>query len=333
MNPNVPAAEADFAILGAGAIGTILGAHLARAGHRVVMLVRETRAGQILADGLRITGLADFSIPVCTLRDPAQLRRARILIVAMKTPGTAAVLAALRHVELEMAFSIQNGPQKNELLRAIFGAPAVLGAIADISGEMSADGHVTFTRNVNILLGELSGEATARSSALAQLIASAGVRSAAVAHIESLEWSKFVVWVGLLILSVTTRAPTWCYLSDPDGALALVRLAREMALLCESRGIALTDHAVLPAATLCTGSEAAAVQAVLRAGADFQRNAPTHRMSSLQDLQAGRPLEIHETLGLAVHDARARGLAVPLLDACYRIVSAIDRGARNWPVS
>src|ERR1700754_448824 len=58
----------EFAILGAGAIGSILGAHLARAGHSVTMLVRERRAAQ-LRDGLRIKGLADFTIPVQVLTD------------------------------------------------------------------------------------------------------------------------------------------------------------------------------------------------------------------------------------------------------------------------
>ncbi len=72
---------AEFAILGAGAIGSILGAHLARAGHSVVMLIRERRAQQIQAGGLRIKGLSDFAVPVQTLTDASKLRRADVLIV------------------------------------------------------------------------------------------------------------------------------------------------------------------------------------------------------------------------------------------------------------
>ncbi len=55
--------SAEFAILGAGAIGSILGAHLAHAGHSVVMLVREQRAQQIRSDGLRIKGLVELTFP------------------------------------------------------------------------------------------------------------------------------------------------------------------------------------------------------------------------------------------------------------------------------
>ena len=47
-----------FAILGAGALGTILGAHLSRSGHDVVMIARGERARRIAQQGLVVTGLA-----------------------------------------------------------------------------------------------------------------------------------------------------------------------------------------------------------------------------------------------------------------------------------
>src|SRR5689334_10158261 len=122
-------AEFDFAILGAGAIGSILGAHLARAGHKVAMLARGTRATHLERHGLIIRGIADFTVPVLTLRDPGALHSTATLIVATKTPGTAAALETLRHVQLDTAFSIQNGPLKNEVLAAAFGRPRVLGAL------------------------------------------------------------------------------------------------------------------------------------------------------------------------------------------------------------
>src|SRR5579862_6491354 len=90
--------EYEFAILGAGALGSILGAHLARAGHSVVMLARGRRADHIRVAGLHISGLAEMVTPVTVMTDPAQLRSAGTLIVAMKTPGTDAALERLRHV-------------------------------------------------------------------------------------------------------------------------------------------------------------------------------------------------------------------------------------------
>ena len=317
--------EFDFAILGAGAIGSILGAHLARAGHRVVMLARGTRAAFLEQHGLVIRGLAEFTAAVSTLRDPHALRAAGTLIVATKTPGTAAALEPLRRAQLDVALSIQNGPLKNELLANAFGPARVLGALADTSGELLPSGEVLFTRNVCLYVGELGGGDSARARRLAQGLDSAGVRAAATTEIRTLEWSKFCGWVGLMALSVTTRAHTWRFLSDPDAALLVTRLVRETGALARALGIGLSDSAVLPAATLCAGAESDAVALVMRIGDEYRRNVPTHRMSALQDMAAGRPLEVHETLGYACEKARELGLDLPLLAAFTRLIAAIDR--------
>src|SRR5579863_4736976 len=219
--------ETEFAILGAGAMGSIVGAHLARAGHSVVILARGRRAHQVGEAGLAIRGLAEFTVPVRTVSEPASFAGAAALIVAVKTPGTALALAALRHAQFDLTLSIQNGPLKNELLAQAFGAARVLGALADTSGELLPDGAVLFTRNVNIYVGELGGGPSPRAHRIAAALESAGVHALASDEIETLEWSKFCGWVGLMALSVTTRAVTWKFLSDPDSALLTARLVRE----------------------------------------------------------------------------------------------------------
>lgn len=315
----------EFAVLGAGALGSILGAHLTRAGHSVAVLARGQRAELIEKQGLIISGLADLTVPVTVIRDPASLRSAKVLIVATKTPGTAEALARLAHVDMDSALSVQNGPVKNELLAAVFGEQRVLGSLADTSGEMLADGGVLFTRNVNILLGELSGALSERARAIAATIDSSGVRAKAVPGIVGLEWSKFVTWTGMFALSVITRSVTWRYMVDRDAAVLLVRLTREMGRLAGALGIEITDQANLKARTLCSGTEESAVEEVLSAGRTFQMRAPEHRMSSLQDLLAGRPLEIHETLGYALRKAAEQGVDMPLLDGFYRVIAAAER--------
>jgi 2-dehydropantoate 2-reductase len=330
MSVNPPAPEFarrdhEFVILGPGALGTILGAHLARAGHSVAVLARGRRAEYISKQGLTITGLEEFSAAATVLTDPAALRSADVLIVATKTPGTQDALNRLRHVDIGLAFSVQNGTSKNDLLSKTFGPDRVLGSLADTSGEMLTDGRVLFTRNINILLGELSGVLSQRARELAAAIDSAGVRATAVADISSLEWSKYVTWVGMFALSVITRAPTWRYMVDPDSALVLVRMTREMARLAAALGIELTDQANLPAASLCVQSEQQAVELITKAGRVYEARAPEHRMSSLQDLLAGRPLEVHETLGYALQKGIEHSIPMPLLDGFYRVISTAER--------
>jgi 2-dehydropantoate 2-reductase len=320
----------QFAILGAGAIGSILGAHLARAGHSVVMLARGRRAEHIDRNGLRITGLADFTVRVPILTDPQQLSGSEVFILAMKTTGTAAALEPLRSADIDVAFSIQNGLWKNDQLVSVFGQRRVLGSLANTSGELLPTGEVLFTRNVNVFVGELAGGESERAQRIASTIEASGVRSTAVPNILAREWTKFVGWAGLMTMSVATRATTGKYLADPDCASLLVRLVREMSTLARASGVELTDqHSLLPIQTILNQSEADAVAAVIRSGQEFARGAPDHRMSTLQDLNAGRPLEIEETLGDAVRRAQELGLSLPLLDTCYRLVAAIDRTSRS----
>ena len=315
----------EFAILGAGAMGSILGAHLARAGHSVALLARGRRAEQVRSEGLRVSGLAQFSAPVQVIDDPAQLRETQVLIVATKAIGTAQSLKPLAGAKIGYAFSIQNGVLKNELLQAAFGADHVLGALANMSGELKSSGEVLFTRNVSLQIGALQGGVPEAVRTLAETIDSSGVRSAAVPNIAAQEWSKFAAWVGMAGVAITTRAVTWKYLVDPDAALVLVRLVREMRDLAARAGVSFTDDVVFPVATLCTGTEEAAVRLLNGIGAGFRDHSPEHRLSAHQDIDAGRPLEVEETLGHAARTALREGLSLPLLDAVYRIAAAIDR--------
>lgn len=320
-----PMARFDFVILGAGAMGSILGAHLAKAKHSVAMIARGQRAKDVERNGLMIRGLTDISVPVSVVRQPSELTGAAVLIVAMKTPGTAQALDGLRKFPFATVFSIQNGPYKNELLAESFGRDHVLGALADTSGELLGTGEVLFTRNVKILLGELSGKPSSRARTVAETIDRSGVHAAAAHNIYGLEWSKFCVWAGMMALSVTTRASTWKYLVDPASASIVVRVIRELGALANALGIELTDEAVLPVASMCLQSEPQALEVVLALGAKFRREAPDHRMSSLQDLETRRPLEIEETLGFAAREATRIGLPVPQVEALYRIVATVDR--------
>ncbi|HLW24264.1 MAG TPA: 2-dehydropantoate 2-reductase [Steroidobacteraceae bacterium] len=314
-----------FVILGAGALGSIIAAHLTRAGHPVSLLARGRRAALIQEQGLRIRGLVHLDQRVTVIDDPARCPDADALIVCTKAQGTLGALEPLRHARFDAVLSVQNGVLKNELLARVFGHERVLGALADSSGELKADGEVLFTRNECIALGELEETSGQRAARIAAALAGAGVGSRAVADIASLEWCKFVAWVALMVLSVTTRAYTGAFLDDPEGALLLVHLVREMGTLAVASGALLTDEVTLPVAALCARPESEAVEIVRAGGRALMARAPMHRMSSLQDLAAGRALELEETIGDAVRRADALELSLPLLRASHLLVTAIDR--------
>jgi 2-dehydropantoate 2-reductase len=323
----------EFAILGAGALGSILGAHLSRSGHRVLMLARGQRAVDIDRYGLRIKGLADFTQRAPVLANPQEFQGADTFIIATKAHATQSVLSAYQHAKVGVALSVQNGLMKNEHMIAVWGREHVLGAVADTSGQLQVGGEILFTRNEHLCIGELGGGMSARAQQVANVMDASGIRTRAVPNIESLEWSKFAAWAGMMTLSIATRAVTWKYLTDPGLALVLARIVHELGRLAAASMIELSDQSPLPVATIMRVSEDEAVAIILAFGRELRTSAPEHRMSSLQDLGAGRALEIEETLGYAVRQAGRLNISLPILESFYSLVAGIDRIAGRQPMS
>jgi len=310
-----------FAILGAGALGTILGAHLSRAGHEVAMIVRGDRARVLQRQGLVLNGLSDIKARPTVIDDPHKLRDTGTLIIATKAIDSMQALETLRHVRVDNAFSVQNGVLKNELLARVYGFSRVLGAMADFSGELLANGEVKFTRNVCLHIGEEKGGASPRTEELAAAIEAAGVRCAAAPNIRTREWSKYAGWIAQFPLAVLTRQITWKFLMDERSALVIVRIVREAAQLAAAMKIELSDMPPLPVPSIVHASDAQAVQIIRGIGQKFLDTSPEHRMSAQQDVLRGSRLEYEETLGYALAKARELGVSMPTLDTCYRILA------------
>ena len=64
--------------------------------------------------------------------------------------------------------------------------------------------------------------------------------------------------------------------------------------------------------------------AIRRFGAVMQARAPAHKVSTLQDLEGGRRLEVEETLGHAVRKGAELGVDLPALETCYRLIAGIS---------
>lgn len=312
-------------ILGAGALGSILAAHLLRAGHDVLLIARGRRAALLRVQPLQVSGLSTISVSCPVSTTPSTLRGADLFINTVKTPDSRAALASLAELGPTVAMSVQNGVVKDEELAATFGGAQVLGAMADFSGELADDGSVVFTRNVCLHVGEPGGGLSPRAGRIVAALAAAGITTRESDAINTVVWSKYVGWNALMMVAVLTRQRTADYLSDPDAALVIARVTREMAALAAARGIALRDQSPLPAAGIAAATEADAARLVQEVGATFRRQAPDHRMSSLQDVLRGRPLEIEETVGYALAAGRDAGLAMPTTGLCYRLAATVNR--------
>ena len=311
-------------VLGAGALGSIIGGHLARAGHDVTVVARGQRAAYLKRHGITVTGLADFTVPVAVATDPRTVTDADVLVVAVKTYDTETALESIRHLRIGSALSIQNGVLKNEQLARAFGWDKTLGAAAFLSGGVTPAGPVNFTVNEYLVLGELPAGVSARVQALVAGLVDAGIRAEAVPLVRSVEWSKYALFISWMAPAVLTRLPSYKFQVHAETAAVVARLVREMGLLAARLGIALEDREPLPMRTLYETSPAEAVAVIRRFGAVMRERAPAHKVSTLQDLEAGRRLEVEETLGYAVRTGAELGIELPALQTCYRLIAGID---------
>ena len=316
-------------VLGSGAIGSILAAHLSNAGADVTLVARGSRADYLRKHGITIDGLANLNEHCRITTRPKELHEADFLIVAVKTYDMASALNDVFHLTINAALSVQNGVLKNEQLATIFGQDKLLGAAAILSGELTSEGPVRLTLNENLYLGEYPEGRSQRVDQLVTCLETSGLHAKSVPNIQTIEWSKFVSWVGLMSVSILTRLETHKFLLDASTSLIGVRIIRETAMLAERYGVPLEDRPTMPAKTIVNLSEAEAVRKLQEVGAMMKLRAPSHKVSSLQDLEQGKPLEVEETLGYVVRSAAQEQISVPTVEMVYHLIT----GLSNYSIS
>ncbi|MEL0083922.1 MAG: 2-dehydropantoate 2-reductase [Gammaproteobacteria bacterium] len=311
-------------IQGAGALGSIFAAHLVRAGADVTLLARGTRAEQLRTEGITITGLLDATTAVPVETDPSTIQSADLFITTVKTYDTEAALAPLEKANFSSVFSVQNGVLKNAQLEAIFGKAALLGSAANVSGEVLTNGKVLFTQNRGLYIGEPGGELSPRVQEITDLFQASGIETIASDQINTVEWSKFIPWSAVMALSVLTRMETWKFCSHPDSAELAAQMVREAVAVARALNVTVDDKGPIPAASVAAADIAKATELVQAVGAGFKERAPSHRMSTLQDLLHGKRLEVDETLGHLLTLGQRTGVATPASRLAYELVSAIN---------
>jgi 2-dehydropantoate 2-reductase len=316
-------ADMHFVILGAGALGSIYAAHLAKTGHQVSLIARGERASNLRQHGLQVTGLSSFHVHCDIVTEPEQLETADVVIVAVKTYDTEAALAPLSGLSAKTALSVQNGVLKNDQLAQVFGQSAVIGAVSMFGGQVMPvrtgnPGEVTYNNAGPTTVGELDGTLSPRVADLVDALQTAGLVAGSSESIAAVEWSKFIGWSGISALAVLTRLPSCEIFCDPDTALLVARVSRETAAVAKCHGISVADTRITG------GTESEAVEALMANGERMRSTAPDFRQSMLQDADNNRPMEVHETLAYTLSLADRYGVETPTLDYCCRILSAIS---------
>lgn len=286
----------SIGIVGGGALGTLLGAKLAKAGHHVRMAVRSVeRREAILREGWGILAEESATALVDTT----------LVYLCVKAFDTEAAALELRVLPSTVGVaSLQNGWGNLEALeRTLPGHPLVagvtaLGAYLDTSGTLQASlsGGTTFAP---------WGETEIRwAEYAATLFESAGLKAETRRHARPTLWRKLVLNAGVNPLSAISGRTN----GDVLDTLPLLRLAEAAAREAARVGVALGywEPGIDPAPL---------VRALLE-------ETRSNRSSMAEDLARGRRTEIEEIVGPVLRLAAEQSRPVPVLEALHALVRA-----------
>ncbi len=314
----------QIAIYGAGAIGGWLGMALARAGARVSFVARGATLDALRTQGLRCIrpdGTREHAAVVAH-DDPAALGPQDAVVLAVKAPALPDVAARIAPLlgPCTTVLTAMNGvpwwflegctgPAHGRELAAVdpggvlaraIPASRVIGGVVHASCSLAGPGIVRQHFGNRLILGEAGGGTSPRLEALSVLIARGGIEVERSARIQQDIWFK--LWGNMTInpISALTGATTDRILDDDLVRAFVSDVMREAKAVGERLGLPIDQqpedrHAVT-------------------------RKLGAFKTSMLQDVEAGKPLEIDALIG-AVHElARITGVPSPHTDALLGLV-------------
>ena len=292
-------------VAGAGAIGGWVAARLATAGNEVMAL---TSRGPV--DGLEIQeGGNSQSVQLHGFDEPADL-----LILAVKAPALPGVAPTLRPLigAETMIVPMLNGVPwwfvEGEPLRSVdpdgsiaaaLPVPQILGCVVHASCSRPAPDTIVVKHADKLIIGEPSGESSERLARLHALLDEAGLGPDQSSNVRRAIWYK--LWGNATInpLSALTRETADRILSDRECRVWMLEGMAELAAIGAAIGCPITE----------SGEDR--MQVTARLGA--------FKTSMLQDVEAGRPIELEALLGAPREIAQRHGIATPALDRLYGV--------------
>lgn len=316
-------------IVGAGAVGGHIAAHLARAGLTVSVIARGAHLAAIRTNGLRLIGPGeDFTVRIAASDRAEDLGPQDIVISTVKAHGLPDAVPLLKHLagpDTPVIFAANGVPwwyfhrhPNPDWAERRIGRLDPDGRLWDGLGVQHAIGCVIQSPNTVIepgvvksdwarssfVLGEPDGSLSPRLTGLVEALRPGLPGVAATADIRTAVWSKIVINLAGSAIGVLTLSTAGEIVADPD----LLALYKQ--LLAEGGAVA-GGLGVVAAPELSERLKSMA--------------SSTHKASMLQDLEAGRPLEIEAQLGAVQELARLTGTVTPTLDALLPLLRARSR--------
>jgi len=320
-----------FLIAGAGAIGGYLGARMTQAGQDVTLFARGPHLCAMQQHGLKvITADGDFEVRPRVIGDLAEAGPVDVIILGVKAHGLTNLAPMLQPLigENTTVVSTQNGipwwyfqssageftglhlegVDPGGVIAASIPFHRVVASLAYFATEITEPGVIRHIEGHRLSLGEPDGERSQRTRSISEALIKAGIRCPVSQKIRTEIWVKILGNVAFNPISALTHATLTQMTADPMVRVTVREMMKEVVSVVTKLGIELPitiDQRI--------------------AGAE---KIGEHKTSMLQDLEAGRPLELEAVVG-AVRELGER-IDVPMphtqtVYACTRLLDALSR--------
>jgi 2-dehydropantoate 2-reductase len=319
----------ELTIVGAGAIGGLIGAHLWRAGHPVRLVDRErAHVAAIQAGGLEVAGHAAFVARVPASEPEAVTGPIQTLVLAVKTLHTEEALAPLvPHLAPDgWVISMQNGLEEGKIARLV-GEARTAAALLSFGGYYDRPGRVVYSGPASLRVGELDGRLTPRVTALARALSDFHPAEA-TANIRGSRWGKLLLGT-VYFATAMVDVDVVDLLDDAGARRVLSGLVDEGLAVADALGVAVEPVDGFDPRTLRGGeSESAAARATWDAHRAYWRRGVAKRTGIWRDLAIRRRrTEAAPILGALIAEAVRAGCPVPRVRAMLARYAALEAGA------
>jgi 2-dehydropantoate 2-reductase len=312
-------------ILGAGALGCAIGGSLTEAGHEVWLVNRDAKHVDVLSRvglTMRVAGVDRIvKVRAVTHASGVDLSSGPValVIVLVKSFHTREALESALAIigEHTAVLSLQNGVGHEDVLAGVLGRARVLAGKTYAGGVMLAPGHVIAgTAGKETIIGELDGQASERTSQIAEVFCRAGLATTVSHNIMATIWDKLFVNIATGALSGITRLNYGNLYQVPEVEACAIAAVAEAMAVAKAAGIAVST----------TDPRAPWLKAA--AGLPFEFKA-----SMLQSLENGSVTEIDYVNGAVVEQGRKYGVPTPVNQTLVACMKGIELSAPTLAAS
>jgi 2-dehydropantoate 2-reductase len=286
-------------MMGAGALGGYFGGRLAAAGHDVTFIARGAHLAALQADGLRIESpFGDLHLrEVRALADPGAAPTPDIAFLLVKNYDLEAAAEALRPAlgAATCVVTLQNGVSAPDRLAEIIGPERVVPGVAYIPADLRAPGVVRHNDRLQRLIFGPPPAARPLFETLMADFTAAGIDASLEADIRPVLWTKFIMLSAMSALTALTRLDLGPIRDCPESRALLRQAVDETAAVARAACPGVPDGIAETQFSLLT-----------------ERFGPHVHASMLDDLRAGKRLEVNYLSGDVARIGARLGVPTPL---------------------